>query len=233
MDDTFKKLFNRFYSIQCEKYFEQTGKEVFDTVDEEEAVLKAVRNGWNEYIESKKEKLLEMKDRDINSFFDAVEIEFPRFKRKYDSDIGFDDDDEFFDESDSGDDEDLDREMESLDEELNKLADELESIPEEEREDVVMLMLAFPALQEIGFPVEVFMSGDGSTHLTDKQRQQIDWARQLAYKIVEMVEEENPDEKRKKHDEITRFASVFVPKMKIVKVVEEIRTAYERGRGMG
>ncbi len=242
MEQKFKKLFDRFYSIQCEKYFEHAGKDVFDTSDEEESILKTIRNGWNKYIESKKENLLHMKERDIDNFFDAVDIDFPRFKHIKNDDIDFDEDD-FLGEDDledgsrifDGDDEDddIDREMELLNEELNKLSDELESIPEEDREDVVMLMLAFPALQEIGFPVEVFMSGDGSTHLTDMQRQQIDWARQLAYKIVDMAEEPDPKQKATMHKEITQFAAAFVSSSNIEKVVREIQTAYERGKNMG
>jgi hypothetical protein len=246
METRFKSLFDRFYYIQCEKYFELTGRGVFNSADEEKIILNTIRDGWNKYIESKKEKLLTMNNRDIGNLFEAIDLEFPRYK--YDVQEGpdideeetFDGDevedlDDFFEDTtgEEDDDKDFDNVMEMLGEELNKLSDELEAIPEEEREDVIMLMLAFPALVEIGFPVDVFMSGDGSTHLTDKQRQQIDWARQLAYKIVEMVEEENINEKNRKNEEITRFASVFVPKSKINKVVMEIREAYERGRRTG
>jgi hypothetical protein len=238
MEQKYKKLFERFYFIQCEKYFETTGKEVFETEAEEYLILRAIRDGWNKYIESKKENLLTMQDRDIGNFFEAVDLEFPRYTHAKDDNALSDDDigesnkfaDEDFDEDLIGDE---DEEFEFLEDELNRLSDELNAIPEDEREDVMMLMLGFPALQEVGFPVDVFMGGDGSTQLTDKQRQQIDWARQLAYKIVEMVEEENPTEKRKKNHEIIRFAAVFVPAAKIGKVVEEIRTAYERGRRMG
>jgi hypothetical protein len=246
METRFKSLFDRFYYIQCEKYFELTGKEVFNSADEEKLILDTIRDGWNKYIESKKENLLTMNNRDIGNLFEAIDLEFPRYKYLAQEDLDIDeeetyDEDEiedfedFFEDTtgEVDDDKNFDNEMEILNEELSKLSDELDAIPEEEREDVIMLMLAFPALVEIGFPVDVFMSGDGSTHLTDKQRQQIDWARQLAYKIVEMVEEENTTEKEKLSKGIRDFASAFIPLTKIDKIVAEIRKAYERGRNLG
>lgn len=239
MDQQFEKLYALFYSIQCEKYFEQENKEIFDTTEEENNVSKSIRNGWNEFIESKKEKLLTMSGRDIGNLFEAVDLEFPRYTRPLKDDIDFDEDD-YFDEDveditdhyDEDDEDDLDQDMELLNRELNELASELEDIPEGEREDVIMLMLAFPALQEISFPVEVFLSGDGSAHLTVKQRQQIDWARQLAYKVVEMIEEDDETRKEEIEEDMTRFASAFIPPEKIQKVIREMQTAYERGRDL-
>ncbi len=237
MDRQFDKLYTIFYSIQCEKYFEQTDKEIFDTTEEKNNVSKVISSGWDQYIETKKEKLLTMSERDIGNFFEAVELEFPRYARPMKGDIDSDED-ELFDEDieelseyyDDDDDEDLDRDLELLNQELNELANELEDIPEEEREDVVMLMLAFPALQEIGFPVEVFLSGDGSAHLTAQQRQQIDWARQLAYKIVDMIEEDDTTQMKEKEEDVVRFASAFIPSDKIQQVITEIQTTYKRGR---
>ncbi len=236
MEQTYKELFDRFYQIQCEKYLESAGKETFETGVEKETILKTVREGWDQYIESKKEKLLAMSEREIGNLFEAIDLEFPRYTDKKNENLFFDGDDiESLDEFYGGDDddEDYDEDIEALNEELNRLSDELDAIPEDEREDVVMLMLAFPALQEIGFPVDVFMGGDGSTHLTDKQREQIDWARQLAYKIVEMSDETDPEEKSAKYKEITTFAAAFVPSPKIEKVVTEIQTAYESGKNFG
>lgn len=235
MDRKFNILYEWFYSIQCNKYLEHADKEAFDTVEEKNNVSKVVRSGWNRYIETRKEKLLTMNERDIGNFFEAVDLEFPPYTRPMQDDIDFDEDEIFDDSEDASDiydddDDELDRDLELLNQELNDLADELEDIPEEEREDVVMLMLAFPALQEIGFPVDVFISGDGSTHLTAEQRQQIDWARQLAYKIVDMIEERDGIQQKKKEEEASRFASAFIPPDKIRSVILEIQATYERGR---
>jgi len=122
--------------------------------------------------------------------------------------------------------------MDILHEELERLSDELDEIPESEREDVIMLMLAFPALQEIAFPIEVFISGDGGTHLTQQQRQQIDWARQLAYKIAEMSDEEDVTERKGMLKDIEKFASAFIPKDRIDSVIREIQNTYERGKNI-
>lgn len=239
MDQKYQQLFNHFYSIQCEKYYQQSGRDVFITESEEQAVYEAIRNGWNTYIETRKENLLAMKNRDITNFFEAVEIEFPRCRHtgnpKIDPEpddvtdsVDEESEDEFYDDND----EELDNEIDFLHEELEKLSEELDEIPESEREDVIMLMLAFPALQEIGFPIEVFISGDGSTHLTKEQRQQIDWARQLAYKIVEMSDEEDETERKEMLENIVKFASAFIPKNSIDTVIREIQNTYERGKNI-
>ncbi len=229
MEQKFIKLFERFLSIQTGKYLQQKGKEIFDSPAEEEMVEKTVREGWNEYIESKKEDLLSMSERSIVNFFEAIELNFPHYKKR-------DDDVELFDEDriDEDDFEELDEEdIEELNDELNRLADELESIPEDERQDVVMLMLAFPALQEVGFPISIFMGGDGNVQLNETQRQQIDWARQLAYKIVDMADESDVDVKKEKYDHVKEFAAAFIRRDKIDNVIEEIRNAYERGDEFG
>jgi len=224
MEQKFIELFERFLSIQTEKYLQQNGKEIFDSPGEEEMIEKKVREGWNEYIESKKEDLLSMSERSIVNFFEAIELNFPHYKKRDDDVVLFDEDD--FEELD-------DEDMEELNDELNRLADELESIPEDERQDVVMLMLAFPALQEIGFPISIFMGGDGNVQLNETQRQQIDWARQLAYKIVDMADEPDVYVKKEKYDHVKEFAAAFIQRDKIDNVIEEIRTAYEQGGEFG
>jgi len=239
MDPKYQQLFDHFYSTQCEKYFQQSGRDVFITESEEQAVYEAIRNGWNTYIETRKENLLVMKKRDITNFFEAVELEFPRYRNTEWSKTGPESDDitdslagESMDEFDDDNDEELDNEIDILHEELERLSDELNEIPESERQDVIMLMLAFPALQEIAFPIEVFISGDGGTHLTQQQRQQIDWARQLAYKIVEMSDEEDVTEKNGMLKDIEKFASAFIPKDRIDAVIREIQNTYERGKSI-
>jgi len=230
MERKYLKLFEQFNFIQSEKYLKEVGRDDYRSESEERMVEETIRDGWNTYIETKKEDLLSMSERSIVNFFEAIELEFPRHKDiQRDSSSAADDEgyDELFNEED-----DIENEedyMEELNEELNRLSNELESIPENERQDVVMLMLAFPALREIGFPIDIFMSGDGSAQLNEKQRQQIDWARQLAYKIVEMIEEPKPIPKKQKHDEVRKFAAAFLPTDKIDDVIKEIQTAYEMG----
>lgn len=238
----FKQLYNRYCSIQRKKYFDTVGKDTFDDETESRVIEEVIRQGWDEYIETKKEKLLTMKERDIVNFFEAIDLAFPEDARKNESAdlhsdpeyVGLDDSDgldELFDEEfDSEEDDEMSRELEMLSEELDQLSDELNSIPEEEREDVIMLMLAFPALQETGFPINAFLGGDGSVQLTDLQRTQIDWARQLAYKIVDFVEEPDEGMKKTMYEDIRRFAMEFVPPSKVESVIQEIQEAYERGR---
>jgi hypothetical protein len=239
MDAKFQELFKRFYSVQCEKYLQNSGRNSFGTRSEELAVYRAILDGWNTYIETGKEKLLTMKHRDIINFFEAVELGFPRHRSTERSEIdsasddAFDPDSEEPDDEFEGDEDELpENEMDFLQEELERLSDELDEIPESEREDVIMLMLAFPALQEIGFPIDVFISGDGSTHLTAQQRQQIDWARQLAYKVVAVADEEDENEKNELFADTVHFASAFIKKDRIDSVIREIQTTYERGKNI-
>jgi len=240
MDQQFSKLFEKFFAVQSEKYLEVKNKEVFDSPEEKEMVKKVVQDGWDTYIETKKNDLLSMSEHSIVNFFEAIDLTFPAYgesdKTDFLSDEMVDDDetedfDALFNTEDS--DELDDDDMEELHEELNRLADELESIPEDERQDVVMLMLAFPALQEIGFPINIFMGGDGNVQLNETQRKQIDWARQLAYKIVDMADEHDINAKSEKYDHVKEFAAAFIPEGNIEHVIDEIRIAYERGGEFG
>jgi hypothetical protein len=247
IDETYFPYLVRFLKVQCKKYLEYARKSDFETDREMDSVAKIIREGWETYIESKREQLLAMSERDVLNFFDAIELDYGGVAVNANDaetddtvsdggpEIEFDDDEDIDDlfDADYGDEDledledSLDFDADMLDEEMSN---ELESLPENEREDVILLMLAFPALQEIGFPIKVFMGGDGGTHLTDIQRKQIDWARQLAGKIVQMYEETVSEKKEELYREIEAFAVAFIPPSKVGKVIAEIQRAFQRGR---
>jgi hypothetical protein len=210
-------LYELFRHTQRKQYFLASGKKGYTRSIEENLIENIIRRGWEESVLPERNTLAGKSERELIAFFKTIELEFPIFS---DDDLS----DEYIDLDD------IEEFDEIMEEDIDSFSRELDSIPDENREDVLMLMLAFPALQTIGFPITVFLSGDGGAQLTDRQRQQIDWARQLAYKVVEIVETKKKSEKNKLQQEAERFAAAFVPKDKVGSVIDEIREAYVRGR---
>jgi hypothetical protein len=215
------KRYELFKEIQRKQYFLASGKKGYTRSIEENLIENIIHRGWEESVVPEQNALAGKSERELIAFFETIRLEFPIFS---DDDLSDQTEDEYIDLDD------IEEFDEIMEEDIDSFSRELDSIPDENREDVLMLMLAFPALQTIGFPITVFLSGDGGAQLTDRQRQQIDWARQLAYKVVEMIETKKKSDTNKLQQEAERFAAAFVPKDKIRSVIDEIREAYVRGK---
>jgi hypothetical protein len=224
-------LENDFRSIQLARYFTLAAKKDFTTSEEAEIINRLITTAYTKFIEPVRKKLLNMNTKERLRYFNNVDIDFPLYPDRDNGlgDIEFDTDDE-----DLGFDE--EKEMEEL---LDRLeVDDIEEpdgdyifdgIPEEEREDVVMLMIAFPALREAGFPIDIFLGGAKHPDLSDKQRQQIDWGLQLAYKIADIERTKSTAKRKKLIDDLRTFAGFFLPEEKIDSVIKEMRITYRKG----
>jgi hypothetical protein len=225
-----------FRDVQLGRYFMLTAKKDFSTSEEAEIINRLISTAYVKYIEPVRKKLSVMNSKERTIYFSNINIEFPLYPGRENEleEIEVDADDVEFDIEE---DEDLAELLDQLEdddlEHLDELDDEdiFDGIPEEDREDVVMLMIAFPALKEAGFPLDIFLAGTKHPDLSEKQRQQIDWGLQLAYKVAEIEQTRNTTKRKRLFNDLRTFAGAFLPEKKIDNVLKEMKKTYRKGRG--
>jgi hypothetical protein len=224
-------LENDFRNIQLARYFTLAAKKDFTTSEEAEIIHRLIGTAFTKLIEPVRKKLVIMNTKERLGYLCNIDIDFPLYPDRQNrlGDIEFepDDTDQEFDE---------DEDMEEL---FDRLEDDdieepdgdyiFDGIPEEEREDVVMLMIAFPALREAGFPIDIFLSGSNHPDLSDKQRQQIDWGLQLAYKVSDIERTKSTAKRKKLLGDLRTFAGSFLPEEKLDSVIKEMQITYRKG----
>ncbi len=237
------ELRREFILTQLKKYLTLRNKNDYTTSEEKEILLRLIDRAFHTNIEPELDTFLDMGKNERDSRFFAVKVDFPVYPGDADPEAPAEQDDTGigedtsaeFEESEAesiDDDEDLDGLIDDDDgDDWEELADEdvFEEIPEEDREDVVMLMIAFPALREAGFPIDRILGGDYKTDLSDRQRQQIDWGLQLAYKVSDLESSGDPKIRRELLDDLREFAAAFLPDEKIDLIISEMRETYRKG----